>query len=69
MADGRVARVTEVVAGSPNGFDEAVKVAFDRANKTLRNITGMKVIEQRVMVEAGEIQEYRVRLEVIFVLE
>lgn len=69
MADGRVARVTEVVAGSPSSFDEAVKVAFDRANKTLRNITGMKVIEQRVMVEAGEIQEYRVRLEVIFVLE
>ena len=69
MADGRVARVTEVVAGSPSSFDEAVKVAFDRANKTLRNITGMKVIEQRVMVEAGAIQEYRVRLEVIFVLE
>lgn len=69
MADGRVARVTEVVAGSPDSFDDAVKVAFERANKTLRNITGMKVIEQRVMVEAGSIQEYRVRLEVIFVLE
>jgi flavin-binding protein dodecin len=69
MAEGRVARVTEVIAGSPISFEEAVKVAFDRANKTLRNITGMKVVELRVMCEAGEIQEYRIRAEVIFVLE
>jgi dodecin len=69
MAEGRVARVTEVIAGSPISFEEAVKVAFDRANKTLRNITGMKVVEFRVMCEAGEIQEFRIRAEVIFVLE
>jgi flavin-binding protein dodecin len=67
--EGRVARVTEVIAGSPAGFDEAIKIAFDRANKTLRNITGMRVIEQRVNCEAGKIKEYRVRAEVIFVLE
>ena len=66
---GRVARVTEVVAGSPISFDEAIKIAFERANKTLRNITGMRVVEQTVMCEAGAIQEYRVRAEVIFVLE
>jgi len=69
MPTGRVARVTEVIAGSPNSFDEAVHLAFDRANKTLRNITGMKVVEMTVMVEAGQIQEYRVKAEVIFVLE
>lgn len=66
---GRVARVTEVVAGSPISFDEAIKIAFERANKTLRNITGMRVVDQTVMCEAGAIQEYRVRAEVIFVLE
>jgi len=69
MSEGRVARVTEVIAGSPDSFDEAVKVAFDRANKTLRNITGMKVVDFSIMCEAGQIQEYRVRAEVIFVLE
>ncbi len=66
---GRVARVTEVIAGSPISFDEAIKIAFERANKTLRNITGMRIVDQTVMVEAGAIQEYRVRAEVIFVLE
>jgi flavin-binding protein dodecin len=66
---GRVARVTEVIAGSPISFDEAVKIAFERANKTLRNITGMRIVEQTVMCESGSVQEYRVRAEVIFVLE
>jgi hypothetical protein len=69
MTEGRVARVTQVIAGSPDSFEEAVKLAFERANKTLRNITGMKITEQRVMCEAGSIQEYRIKAEVIFVLE
>lgn len=69
MPEGRVARVTQVIAGSPNNFDDAVRLAFERANKTLRNITGMKVTEFRVMCEAGQIQEFRVTVEVIFVLD
>jgi flavin-binding protein dodecin len=65
----RVARITEVIAASPVSFDEAIKAGFERANSTLRNITGMRVLEQRVSVEDGKIEEYRVRMEVIFVLE
>ncbi len=65
----RVARVTEITAGSPKSFEDAVNVGFARATKTLRGITGMRVIEFRVAVEKAKIVEYRVRLEVIFVLE
>lgn len=65
----RVARVSEVIAASRNSFDEAIRVGFERANRTLRNITGLRIIEQRVSVEDGKISEYRVRMEVIFVLE
>ncbi len=65
----RVARVSEVIAASPVSFDEAIKAGFERASRTLRNITGLRIIEQRVAVENGNISEYRVRLEVIFVLE
>jgi hypothetical protein len=67
--DSRVARVTEVIAASPKSFEDAVKVGFKRASKTLRGITGLKVMEQRVSVEGDDIKEYRVRMEVIFVLE
>jgi flavin-binding protein dodecin len=69
MSDGRVARVTEVIAGSPKSFDDAMQVGFKRASKTLRGITGMRVLEFRVAVENDKIAEYRVRMEVIFVLE
>ena len=65
----RVARVTEVIAASPKSFDEAVKAGFERANSTLRGITGMRILEQLVSVSEGKIKEYRVRMEVIFVLE
>ena len=65
----RVARVTEIIAGSPKSFDDAVNTGFARANKTLRGITGMRVVEFRVAVEKSKIVEYRVRLEVIFILE
>lgn len=65
----RVARVSEIIAGSPVSFDDAIKVGFERASRTLRNITGLRMLEQRVSVEDGQMKEYRVRMEVIFVLE
>jgi flavin-binding protein dodecin len=69
MSEKRVARVTDIIAASPVGFDDAIKVGFERATRTLRGITGMKVLEQRIAVDDTNIAEYRVRLEVIFVLE
>ena len=65
----RVARVSEIIAASPNSFDEAIKAGFERANRTLRGITGLRILEQRVSIKDGRIEEYRVRMEVIFVLE
>ncbi len=65
----RVARITEVIAGSPVSFDDALKVGFERARKTLRGITGIRVLEQRVQVADDKMVEYRVRMEIIFVLE
>jgi len=69
MAEKRVARVTEIIAASSLSFDDAVKVGFERAIKTLRGVTGLKIMEQRVAVEDNRVVEFRVRMEVIFVLE
>jgi len=65
----RVARVTEIIAGSPVSFDDAVRIGFERACKTLRGITGIRILEQRVKVADNKMVEYRVRMEIIFVLE
>jgi len=67
--EGRVARVTEVIAGSSKSFDDAITTGFKRATKTLRGITGLKVKDWRAKVEDGKIVEYRVTLEVLFILE
>jgi dodecin len=64
-----VARVTEIIASSKKSFADAVEVGITRADKTLKNIQGAWVSDQKVVVDKGKIIEWRVRLKVTFVLE
>lgn len=64
-----VARVTDIIAESPTSFEDAVQVGFNRAAQTLRGITGMRIVEMRVSVKDNKINTYRVKMEVIFILE
>lgn len=63
-----VARVTEIIASSKKSFEDAVSVGVNRATKTLKNVEGAWVQDQKVMVKNGKIVEYRVNLKVTFVL-
>ena len=64
-----VARVTEISATSPDGFEDAIKLGIERANRTLRGITSAWVKEQRVDISDGAIVGYQVNLMVTFVLD
>jgi len=64
-----VAKVTEIIASSSKGFDDAVASGVSRADKTLKNITGAWVKDQSVVVEKGKVKEYRVVMKVTFVLK
>ncbi len=64
-----VASVSTITSASPNSWQEAAELGFERANKTLRGITGIKVIEEKARVEDGAIVEFLVTLQVIFLLE
>jgi hypothetical protein len=64
-----VARVTEIIASSPKGFEDAVKEGLSRANKTLRGLTGLEVVAFKAKVEKGKITEYRVQMNITFILE
>jgi dodecin len=64
-----VARVTKLTASSTKGFQDAVQTALARAAKTLRGITGLEVLSQKAKVEKGKIAEYRVTMEVTFILD
>ncbi len=64
-----VARVTRLTASSPTNWQDAVQEAIDRANKTLRGLTGLEVVSQKAKIVDGKITEYRVTIDVTFVLE
>lgn len=64
-----VARVTKIIGSSPRSWQDAVNEALKRANKTLRNLTGLHVLEQKARIEKGKITEYRATVEVTFILE
>jgi hypothetical protein len=64
-----VARVTEIIASSADGFREAVEEGLERAARTIRGITGLEVTGKRVKVERGLVVEYRVDMKIIFLLE
>jgi len=64
-----VAKVTEVTASSTKSFDDAIRQGIARADKTLNNVAGAWIQEQKVVVSGGEIVEYRVNMKITFVLQ
>jgi dodecin len=63
-----VARVTEITATSKKSFEDAVKVGIDRACKTLKNVEGAWIQDQKVVISKGKIAGYRVSMKVTFIL-
>jgi dodecin len=61
-----ISKVNELIGSSTVSFEEAARSVLLRANRTLRGITGIEVLEKRVKVVDGGIAEYRVRLRLVF---
>ncbi|HEU5246344.1 MAG TPA: dodecin, partial [Candidatus Udaeobacter sp.] len=68
MSD-HVYKKIEVVGSSPNGFEEAVKNALARAEKTVRNMRWFEVTETRGEIENGKVGHWQVTLKIGFTLE
>ena len=64
-----IARVSEIIAGSKKSFQDAIEKGIDRANKTLKNVEGAWIKDQSVVMDKGEIKEYRVVMKVTFILK
>ena len=62
-------RVTEIVGSSPEGTDQAIRNAIDRATQTLRNIDWFEVTEVRGHIADGRVEHFQVGLKVGFRLE
>jgi flavin-binding protein dodecin len=64
-----LARVTELSSVHPEGFEQAIQQGINRANKTLRNVQGCWIKDMNVLIDDGNIQGYKVNVDVTFVLE
>ncbi len=68
MPNGKVYRKTEIVGTSNESMEEAITIALERAQRTLRNVQWFEVTEQRGAVVDGQI-EFQITLEIGFELE
>ena len=63
-----IAKVIEVTAASKESFEDAIRDGIDRTCKTVEDVQGAWVKQQKVLVEKGQIVEYRVDLKITFLL-
>ena len=63
-----VAKNIEITSTSTVGFEDAVKQGIARASKTIDNVRGAWIKEQKVTVQDGNVTEYCVMMIVTFVL-
>src|SRR3954452_2055659 len=64
-----IVRNIEVIAQSPNGFDEACREAIREASKTLRGISSFWIKNAEVIVENDQITMFRVNGKISFLIE
>ncbi|WP_376691141.1 dodecin family protein [Wenzhouxiangella sp. EGI_FJ10409] len=64
-----VAKVVEITSDSTESFEDAIRRGIERSEKSLKNVRGAWIAEQKVIVEDGNIMRYRVTMRVSFILE
>ncbi len=65
MSD-HVYKVNEIVGSSPDGVDEAIRVAIAKASESVRNIEWFETQEIRGQVVDGAVAYFQVALKVGF---
>ena len=64
-----VYKVTELVGSSPDGLEQAIENAVNRANKTVRNMRWLEVQQIRGHIEKGAVQHWQVIVKIGFTLD
>jgi flavin-binding protein dodecin len=64
-----IVKITEVIAQSENGFEDAVRNAVKEAAKTVRGIKSVWIDNFKCKVEGDKIVEYRVNAKISFLVE
>jgi dodecin len=68
MADS-VYRVTQVIGVSNESWEAAARNAVETAAKSVRDLRVAEVVREDVTIENGQVQAFRVRLDISFKYE
>jgi hypothetical protein len=58
--------VIELVGASTESWEQAARVAVERATQSLRDLRVAEVVEQDLIVENGKVQAFRTKLRLSF---
>jgi len=64
-----IVKLIELVGTSPTSWEDAARSAVAEAAETVRNITGLNVVNQTAVVKDGVITEYRANVKIAFLVE
>lgn len=64
-----VAKNIEITSTSPSSFEDAIEKGIARATKTMKNVRGAWIKDQKINISDGKATEYQVSMIVTFVLE
>ncbi len=63
-----VAKNIEITSSSTRSFEDAINRGIERASRTLENVSGAWIKEQKISIENGQSREFRVTMILTFVL-
>lgn len=64
-----VYKKVEIVGSSPDGIEDAVNTAIERAGRTIRNMRWFEVVETRGQIVDGKVAHWQVTLRIGFTIE
>ena len=64
-----VAKISELTAQSSKSFEDAIQKGIRKMSKTVDNVEGAWIKEQKVVVKDGEVTGYRVTMKVTFIVK
>ncbi len=63
-----VAKNIEITSTSPTSFEDAIEKGIARATRTIDNVRGAWIKEQKININSGKVTEYQVMMILTFVL-
>ena len=64
-----IAKVVEVNSSSQKSFEDAIQTGISKVTETVKNVQGAWINEQKVIIQDNKITEYRVNLEISFLVD